>query len=154
MTTSSRTAARESFAANPLDGGFSRVVPAARPPWFPPCGEHEYAGPGRRRPSFAGRAPESASPVTRRDGGNGGGRSLTRRRRGDESGTWSPVVELDVLTRGLGRKLDAEIVILFGSGEVGRPAEMLSSWGLRAPSGSLALPRKEGLVGRTLESGR
>ena len=77
-----------------------------------------------------------------------------QRRLGDESGEWSPAVELDVLTRGLGLKLDAEIVILFGSGEVGLPSETISSWGVRAPSGRLALPRNEGLVGHALESER
>ncbi len=92
--------------------------------------------------------------MTQRDGRNGDGALLTRRGRGDESGTWSPAVELDVLTRGLGRKLDAEIVVLFGAGDVGRPAEAISSWGLRAPSGRLALPGREGLVGRMLESER
>src|SRR4051794_13187221 len=91
--------------------------------------------------------------VTRQDRRNGGGALLTRRRRGGNSGNWSPTVELDVLTRGLGRKLDAEAVILFGPGDVGRPAEAMSSWGLRAPSGRLALPGTEGLVGRMLVSG-
>jgi diguanylate cyclase (GGDEF)-like protein len=79
---------------------------------------------------------------------------LAERRRGDESGDWIPAIELDLLTRDLGRKLDAEIVILFGWKDVEQSAEAISRWGTRAPSQRLALPRDEGLVGRMLESGQ
>lgn len=125
----------------------------ARPSWFPPVASTEVQDVTNGDTSIAGRAPGSATPVMRRDVPDGLGTPPKKRRHGDKSGNWSPVVELDVLTRGLGLKLDAEIVILFGSGAVGSPAETISSWGVRAPSGRMALPRSEGLVGRMLESG-
>jgi diguanylate cyclase (GGDEF)-like protein len=92
--------------------------------------------------------------VTRRDGWSGRGKSLAERRRGDERGSWTPAIELDLLTRDLGRKLDAEIVVIFGSRDVGQPANAISRWGVRPSSQPLALPRDEGLVGRMLESGQ
>jgi diguanylate cyclase (GGDEF)-like protein len=66
-----------------------------------------------------------------------------------------PTAELDLLTRDLGRKLDAEVVVLAGSSNGRTAPDLISAWGGgRVPEERLALPGRGGLVGRVLEDGR